>query len=461
MLYVDGCWTKKKMDVVISEQIKREKMLVLFMDIYNRASRRRRRRNNIMMALLQMEEQRKKRIMSCLLQMLMPRELTIQRPRRVVRNGGWFMTLSAYSNKRFKQALRVSRDTFSYILRSIRYGLERQTVTEDPISPEERLAIALYRYGRGDYCFTLEQMTGRATSTIREICNEVAQLIIDNLWEKHVKFPSTVEETKQAVNLMEGMWQCTSAFCAVDGTHIPIKSPPGGAEAAKEYHCFKNFHSIILLGIVDAKRRFLWASCGAPGCNHDATVFSVSGLYQSLINDENFPRMWTEINKVMVPPMILGDSAFTHHTWLQKPYSHAVLSEEEKYFNYRLSRGRIIIECAYGAYKGRWRITHRKQECSPSVLARIALACVVLHNICIDMVDDNSGVDDLNVAALHNEWYEFRSNWKEIDQSSRREMQRTLKMVTFEESLTSSKGAVKARDALKDEFWKELTENDN
>ena len=234
------------MDLIKDE--KTDEMIVIFVQMLARSRLRRRKRNNALMVLLQMEERRRKRIISLLLQMLMPRELTVKRPRRVDRNGGWFEALYNYSNKRFKEALRVSRETFNYVLVNIRHGLERKTLVEAPISPEERLAIALYRYGRGDYCFTLEQMTGRAKSTIREICNEVADLIVANLWDHHVKFPSTVEETKQAVNLMEKMWQCTSAFCAVDGTHIPIRSPPGGAEAAKDYHCFKNFHSIILLG---------------------------------------------------------------------------------------------------------------------------------------------------------------------------------------------------------------------
>ena len=30
-------------------------------------------------------------------------------------------------------------------------------------------------------------------------------------------------------------------WCAVDGCHIPIKCPPGGPGASKEYHNFKNF----------------------------------------------------------------------------------------------------------------------------------------------------------------------------------------------------------------------------
>ena len=133
---------------------------------------------------------------------------------------------------------------------------------------------------------------------------------------------------------MEKIWQCTCAYAAVDGTQIPIKCPPGGGEAAKEYFCYKNVYSIILMGVVDARCRFLWASCGSPGSAHDATVFKVSNLYKKLNNYDYFPELSTEIN---------GDSSFPHHSWLQKPYSHAVTSAPESYYNYR-SRGRIVVE---------------------------------------------------------------------------------------------------------------------
>jgi hypothetical protein len=46
---------------------------------------------------------------------------------------------------------------------------------------------------------------------------------------------------------MEELWQIPSGWGVVDGCHIPIKCPPGGAEACKEYHNFKIFYSIIQL----------------------------------------------------------------------------------------------------------------------------------------------------------------------------------------------------------------------
>ena len=47
-------------------------------------------------------------------------------------------------------------------------------------------------------------------------------------------------------------------------SHLPIKCPSGGQEAMKQYYNFKNFYSVVLLGLVDANYRFIWASLRAP-----------------------------------------------------------------------------------------------------------------------------------------------------------------------------------------------------
>ena len=55
-------------------------------------------------------------------------------------------------------------------------------------------------------------------------------------------------------------WQFLVAFAAIEGCHLPIKCPSGGAESSKEYHNFKNFYSVVLMALVDAHKRFVWAS---------------------------------------------------------------------------------------------------------------------------------------------------------------------------------------------------------
>ena len=81
---------------------------------------------------------------------------------------------------------------------------------------------------------------------------------------------------------------------------------------------------------------------------------------------------------------MVADAAFPFSTWLMKPYTCAILTSEERYFNYRLSRARMVTECAYGQLKGRFRVLYRKSECNEDTTKAITLACIVLHNICIE-----------------------------------------------------------------------------
>ena len=99
--------------------------------------------------------------------------------RRLMRNTVWIdQALSAYSDGRFKKTFRISRATFKYILGKIETRLLRQTITEVPISPACRLAICLYRLGRGDYFYTISELAGCGRSTVCGIVNEVTQAIV-------------------------------------------------------------------------------------------------------------------------------------------------------------------------------------------------------------------------------------------------------------------------------------------
>ena len=56
----------------------------------------------------------------------------------------------------------------------------------------------------------------------------------------------------------------------------------------------------------------------------------------------------------MVDYYLIGDAAFPLQTWLMKPYiEHPYIPQSQKRFNYRLSRSRMTIECAFGRMKGK------------------------------------------------------------------------------------------------------------
>ena len=81
--------------------------------------------------------------------------------RRLQRNNGWFdLVWNTYSETRFKKTFRVCKASFNFILSRIEHDLQRDTVPGDPIPPAFRLAVCLYRLARGDYFYTIAEMTG-------------------------------------------------------------------------------------------------------------------------------------------------------------------------------------------------------------------------------------------------------------------------------------------------------------
>ena len=202
--------------------------------------------------------------------------------RRLNRNTAWWQKIwGTYSDARFKKTFRVSRPTFNFILSRIRHRLLKQVITEEPISPEERLGICLYRLARGDYHFTIAEMVGRGVATVYNIVHEVSEVLVDELWTESVTtfMPATQDEFKANILDMDEFWQFPCYWSAIDGCHIPMKCPPGGLEACKEYHNFKNFYSVVLMGMVDSHYRFVWASCGFPGNSNDAIIFKSTDIW--------------------------------------------------------------------------------------------------------------------------------------------------------------------------------------
>ena len=155
--------------------------------------RRQRRQKQIRIIHL-IASRRKKITQLCLpmlsLMLIKPKKFRIRTCRRLDRTISWRHwwnnIWSTYSEKRFKNTFRISRNIFSTILAKIRHNLEKSARTEEPISPECRLAICLYRLARGDYYYTLSEMSGLGIATIQGIVIEVCEAIVSNVWDSAV-----------------------------------------------------------------------------------------------------------------------------------------------------------------------------------------------------------------------------------------------------------------------------------
>ena len=107
------------------------------------------------------------------------------------------------------------------------------------------------------------------------------------------------------------------------------------------YFSYKGFHSIVLMALVDADYKFIWVDIGANGSASDDAIFNHSDMKGVI---ENGTIGFSAADPLpnddrSMPYFIFGDDAFPLRTWLMKPFSRRNLSDAERIFNYRLSRG--------------------------------------------------------------------------------------------------------------------------
>ena len=122
-----------------------------------------------------------------------------------------------------------------------------------------------------------------------------------------------------------------------------------------DYYNHKGWYSIILQGVVDHSYQFMDINVGWPGSVHDARVFAHSSVYKKITEQTLLPDKNITVNGVNIPLYLIGDSAYSLQTWLMKPFTHnTALTSQQKTFNYRLCRARIVVENAYGRLKARW-----------------------------------------------------------------------------------------------------------
>lgn len=138
--------------------------------------------------------------------------------------------------------------------------------------------------------------------------------------------------------------------------------------------------------MVDSSYKFIFVDIGAYGKECDSTIFQNSNLNELLIRNrlplpDSQPLPGCDIP---VPYVFVGDEAFGLNKHIMRPFGGRNLSTQQKVYNYRLSRARRYVECAFGIMANKWRIFHRPINVSYDFATDIVKACCVLHNFVVE-----------------------------------------------------------------------------
>ena len=129
-----------------------------------------------------------------------------------------------------------------------------------PLEPGLKLVITLRFLASGSsfrsLCFNFRVPHNTICGFIPEVC----QAIYDEYQEELFNVPTTPDGWKEVADKFRSRWNFHHTCGAVDGKHVAIKKPKGSGSL---YFNYKGFCSIILLAVVDAQYKFLWANVGA------------------------------------------------------------------------------------------------------------------------------------------------------------------------------------------------------
>jgi len=215
-------------------------------------------------------------------------------------------------------------------------------------------------------------------STLLAILRKVLSAIAKGL--PLVRFPlSCSPQESSAADFVEQLESRISGVVAVlNGTLIPMRTPPAAWRLA--FNTRKCFYGLLLLGIVDARKRFLWVRTGLRGSLGDSRAFEES---------ERYDRQAKPGRHVLHSGLVvLADGGFASEYCLLKPFPlDEITTPKRRFYNICLTSTWAILECAFGLWKGRWRVL-RYVRAETELVPSIVEACVLLHKFLIDVGEE-------------------------------------------------------------------------
>lgn len=305
--------------------------------------------------------------------------------------------LARVDDTRFRQDVRMTRRAFEHVLRCIAgCPVFANRSNNQQASVETQLHLTLYRFGcngNGVSIGKVARRFGVSEGTVVKYTDRVvAALAVSSQHIFWYRNDSERRRVKQRIEEKSGFPHCLGA---VDGTDIVLARRPELDGDA--YFNRKARYALNAQMVVDDACRIRHFYLGFPGSVHDARAF---GACKLATRPELFFRG---------EEYILADSAYALTPTVIPSYKgSAANSPENARFNQLHSTVRIATEHAIGRLKGRFgslrglRICIRDKRSHEKALRWIE-ACLVLHNMLLDIDDDEFDEDlDAEVASEDN-----------------------------------------------------------
>ncbi len=141
-------------------------------------------------------------------------------------------------------------------------------------------------------------------------------------------------------------------------------------KAGSYYFNYKNFHSIVLMALVDG------VDVGLNGPSSDAHIFEDCELKHAIDQDNHLPDDGNN-----TPYIFVGNDAFSLWTYMMKPYGRHGLDVPQRIYNYRTSRCRRVCENAFDILANQFGCLLTTINFQPDIASTIVLGAICWHNL--------------------------------------------------------------------------------
>ncbi|XP_014671429.1 PREDICTED: uncharacterized protein LOC106812148 [Priapulus caudatus] len=160
----------------------------------------------------------------------------------------------------FHNFMRMPPEMFDELLARVGPRITKEhTSCREPLEPGLKLALTLRHLASGCKNSSMKFGWRVPHNTQSLLVREVCQAIIDEYLDELMNCPNTPDGWRAIADQFFQKSNFPHTCGALDGKHVACRSPP---KSGSMYYNYKGFYSIVLMALVDADYKFIWADVG-------------------------------------------------------------------------------------------------------------------------------------------------------------------------------------------------------